>query len=174
MIIAGFDPKWATFPDYIIGITKKIWEGRDIASLREYYAPDIIVRMPGGISFGNESVVAGTMATLAEFPDRQLLADDVNWSGDPTSGMLCSHRIYCTATHLNDGAFGYRKWAQSSIPDDRGLSREAERHRRRMACPRSRRDLSVIRHNRTSLCAHPYRPRRRPGERPDAFHTRTR
>ena len=45
MTIAGFDPKWATFPDYIIGITKKIWEGRDIASLREYYAPDIIVRI---------------------------------------------------------------------------------------------------------------------------------
>jgi len=120
MTIAGFDPKWATFPDYIIGITKEIWEGRDIASLRQCYAPDIIVRMPGGISFGNESVVAGTMATLSEFPDRQLLDDDVIWSGDPTGGMLSSHRISCTATHLNDGVFGIasgRKVAFRAIAD---------------------------------------------------------
>ena len=62
--------------------------------------------MPGGISFGNEAVIAGTMATLAEFPDRELLADDVIWSSDPEGGMLSSHRISSTATHVNDGAFG--------------------------------------------------------------------
>lgn len=106
MTIAGFDPKWSTFPDYIIGITKEIWEGRDIASLREYYAQDIIVRMPSGISVGNQSVIAGTMATRAEFPDRQLLADDVIWSGTPEAGLLSSHRISCTATHLHNGVFG--------------------------------------------------------------------
>jgi predicted ester cyclase len=106
MAMAGFDPKWATFPDYIIGITKEIWEGRDVASLRRYYADDIIVRMPSGLSVGNAAVIAGTMATLAEIPDRQLLADDVVWSGTPKAGMLSSHRISCTATHANSGAFG--------------------------------------------------------------------
>jgi hypothetical protein len=102
----GFDPRWASFPDYIIGITKEIWEGRAIGSLHLYYAKDIIVRMPRGISVGNESVIAGTMATLAEFPDRALLADDVVWSGTPEAGMLSSHRISCTATHANSGMFG--------------------------------------------------------------------
>jgi hypothetical protein len=106
MAMTGFDPKWPTFPDYIIGITKEIWEGRDIASLRSCYAEDIIVRMPGGISIGNEAVIAGTMATLAEFPDRELLADDVIWSGSPETGMLSSHRISCTATHAYGGQFG--------------------------------------------------------------------
>jgi len=106
MTMAGFDPRWDTFPDYIIGITEEIWEGRAIASLRHLYAEDIIVRMAGGISVGNEAVIAGTMATLAEFPDRELLADDVVWSGTPETGMLSSHRISCTATHLNSGAFG--------------------------------------------------------------------
>lgn len=116
----GFDPKWPTFPDYIIGITKEIWEERGIASLREYYAGDIIVRMPSGISVGNQAVIAGTMATLAEFPDRELLADDVVWSGSPEAGMLSSHRISCTATHAHGGVFGRatgRKIAFRAIAD---------------------------------------------------------
>ena len=46
------------------------------------------------------------MATLAEFPDRRLLGEDVIWSGSPEEGMLSSHRIYSTATHLGDGIYG--------------------------------------------------------------------
>ena len=38
----GFDSKFKNFPDYIIGITKEIWEGRNIASLHNYYDKDII------------------------------------------------------------------------------------------------------------------------------------
>lgn len=102
----GFDPKFADFPDYIIGITKEIWEDRGIATLHDYYAPDIVVRMPGSVSTGNGDVIAATMATLAEFPDRTLLGEDVIWSGSPDAGMLSSHRILSTATHLGDGAFG--------------------------------------------------------------------
>ena len=51
-------------------------------------------------------MIAGTMATLAEFPDRQLLADDVVWCGTPETGMLSSHRISCTATHTGSGIYG--------------------------------------------------------------------
>ena len=40
----GFSNKFSDFPDYIIGITKEIWEDRGIATLHDYYAPDIIVR----------------------------------------------------------------------------------------------------------------------------------
>ncbi|QGN54484.1 nuclear transport factor 2 family protein [Novosphingobium sp. Gsoil 351] len=104
--MAGFDAKWKDLPDYIIDITRTIWEGRNVAALREWYAKDIIVRMPGGLSRGNERVIAATLATLAEFPDRTLLADDVVWSGSPEAGMLSSHRISCTATHLGSGVFG--------------------------------------------------------------------
>lgn len=102
----GFDPKFRDFPDYIIGITREIWEDRGIATLHDYYAPDIVVRMPSSVSTGNACVIGATMATLAEFPDRTLLAEDVIWSGTPEEGMLSSHRILSTATHLGDGAFG--------------------------------------------------------------------
>ena len=102
----GFDPKFRDFPDFIIGITKEIWEDRGIATLEHYYAPDIVVRSPGSVVTSNRGVIAATMATLAEFPDRALLGEDVIWCGAPEDGMLSSHRIYCTATHLGDGAYG--------------------------------------------------------------------
>jgi len=102
----GFDPKFKDFPDYIIGITREIWEDRGIATLHEYYAPDIVVRSPGSVVVGNQGVIAATMATLAEFPDRELLGEDVIWSGTPETGMLSSHRIISTATHSGDGVYG--------------------------------------------------------------------
>lgn len=102
----GFDPKFRDFPDYIIGITKEIWEDRGIATLHDYYAPDIVVRSPGSVVVGNQGVIAATMATLAEFPDRTLLGEDVIWSGTPETGMLSSHRLLSTATHLGDGVYG--------------------------------------------------------------------
>lgn len=102
----GFDPKFKDFPDYIIGITKEIWEDRGIATLHHYYAPDIVVRSPGSVVVGNQGVIAATMATLAEFPDRTLLGEDVIWSGTPEEGMLSSHRLLSTATHLGDGVYG--------------------------------------------------------------------
>lgn len=97
--------RWKDFPDFIIGITKEIWEDRGIATLDHYYSKDIVVRTPMGIQRGNEAVKAATMATCFEFPDRQLFGEDVIWSKDET-GFLSSHRINTSATHSHDGAFG--------------------------------------------------------------------
>ena len=102
----GFDQKWKDFPNFIIGITEEIWENRNIASLERYYSKNIPVRSPGSLVIGNKDVIEATMATLAEFPDRKLLGEDVIWSGNPEIGMLSSHRIYTTATHLGDGVYG--------------------------------------------------------------------
>ncbi|WP_349368437.1 ester cyclase [Salinarimonas sp.] len=102
----GFDPRWRDFPHYILGVTEEIWEGRGVHTLRETYAPDIPVRAPAGLVVGNEAVIAATMATLAEFPDRRLLGEDVIWSGDDEAGYLSSHRILSTATHARDGVYG--------------------------------------------------------------------
>ena len=106
MPVPGFDDRWADFPDYIIGITKEIWEDRKISTLQHYYSEDIIVRTPSSVVVGNKGVIAATMATLAEFPDRTLLGEDVIWSGDEQTGFLSSHRIYSTATHTRNGVYG--------------------------------------------------------------------
>jgi hypothetical protein len=125
----GFDSKWRDVPDFIIGITKKIWEDREIGSLPKRYADGLIVRSPASVVVDNSNVIA---ATLDEFPDRALLGEDVIWCDDPegateTSGAyLSSHRLYCTATHTHSGMYGaptgrrfaYRILADCAIRDD--------------------------------------------------------
>jgi SnoaL-like polyketide cyclase/SnoaL-like domain len=107
MALKGFDPKWKDFPDYILGVTKEIWEDRGIATLNHYYAKDIVVRSPASVVVGNQGVIAATQATLAEFPDRQLLGEDVIWSGSAEKGdLLSSHRLLSTATHSKSGMYG--------------------------------------------------------------------
>jgi len=116
----GFSNRWKDFPDYIIGITKEIWEDRGIATLDHYYAKDIPVRSPMGIQRGNEAVKASTMATINEFPDRELFGEDVIWSGDEETGYLSSHRLLTKATHSRDGQFGRatgKPWVVRVIAD---------------------------------------------------------
>lgn len=115
----GFDPRWRDFPDYIIGITREIWEDRGVATLRHYYSDDIPVRSPMGVQRGNVQVMASTMATIHEFPDRELLGEDVIWSEHET-GLLSSHRLLTRATHTQDGAFGAatgKHWVVRVIAD---------------------------------------------------------
>ena len=106
MTMTGFDPKWQDPPAYIYGITKEIWEDRTIAALHHYYAPSMPVRSPSSLLIGNTNVIAATMATLAEFPDRTLLGEDCIWSPAAEGGFLSSHRLLSTATHTRDGAYG--------------------------------------------------------------------
>ena len=100
-----FDLKYENLPDYILKCTAQIWEGRDIAALDWHYSENLVVRTPAGISQGNGVGKANTMATLTEFPDRQLLGEDVIWCGDDEQGFVSSHRIVSTATHRG-GIFG--------------------------------------------------------------------
>lgn len=98
---------YATLPDYILGITERIWEGRGIHLIRRWYAPDCVMHTPAGPVRGAEAVVHGTLETLHAFPDRELLGEDVIWSDDgPGRGLLSSHRILSNMTHEGAGLFG--------------------------------------------------------------------
>lgn len=101
----GFSNQFKDLPDYIIKITKEIWEDRGLATLQHYYGKDIPMRFPSGLVIGNNSVIDGTLATLAEFPDRYLLGEDVIWSQEGDR-YLSSHRIVTGGTHTGHGAFG--------------------------------------------------------------------
>jgi len=102
----GFDKKYKDFPDYILKITKQIWEGKDVDSIGKFYTDDIPVRSPFGITYGNKPVIEATYNTLKEFPNRQLLGEDVIWNGNDISGYHSSHRILSKGTHLGDGFYG--------------------------------------------------------------------
>lgn len=102
----NFDPKWRDFPHFIIGVTKEIWEDRQISLLESCYAKDIIVRGAGGIKQGCQAVIDDTLAKMAAFPDLQILAEDVIWSGGETQHYLSSHRTVITGTQTGDSAYG--------------------------------------------------------------------
>ena len=102
----GFDSKYKDFPDFILKITKQIWEGKDVNSIAKFYTDKIPVRSPFGVTYGNKPVIEATHATLREFPDRQLLGEDVIWNGNDDTGYHSSHRILSKGTHLGDGFYG--------------------------------------------------------------------
>ena len=104
--LPGFDDRWQDVPDYVLGITKDIWEDRGIDTLLRYYGPDLVVRSPASVIKGNDGIIAATKATLAEFPDRALFGEDVIWCATGDDSFLSSHRLYCTATHTGPGMYG--------------------------------------------------------------------
>ncbi len=101
----NFSPEFKTPEQYIIDVTYKIWEERGIGRIRDWYAVDCPVRTPHGVTNSVESVVQSTLETLHEFPDRQLLPEDII-IGDTSEGFLSSHRVRSTATHSGNGFFG--------------------------------------------------------------------
>jgi predicted ester cyclase len=101
----NFSQQFKTPEQYIIDITYKIWEGRAVGRIRDWYAADGPVRSPHGVTNSVEAVVQSTLETLHEFPDRQLLPEDIIIA-DTTEGFLSSHRVRSTATHSGDGFFG--------------------------------------------------------------------
>ena len=102
----GFDAEFSDLDDYIRVITARIWEGRQIDRIRDYYSADCVVITPGGTSSGLDGVIRGTLETLQQFPDRRLLCEDIVSAGDDIHGYLSSHRIASPMTHSGPGAFG--------------------------------------------------------------------
>lgn len=102
----GFDEKYADLPDFIEKVTREIWEERGIGGrLHDVYATTI-VRAANALIVGDAGVVGATLATLHEFPDRQLVYEDVIWTGNEDDGFLSSHRLISVMRKQNAGAYG--------------------------------------------------------------------
>jgi len=98
---------YASVPEYIYGITREIWEDRGVAAkLRRYYADDVLIRSPAGLTVGCVEVIAQTLQTLQQFPDRQLVGEDVIWQSDGRNGFLSSHRLISVMRHSGAGSLG--------------------------------------------------------------------
>ncbi len=98
---------YTSVPDFIYGITREIWEDRGIGGkLDKYYARDILLRAATGFTGSNEGVAAQTLQTLHQFPDRQLVGEDVIWTGYDDGSFLSSHRLTSVMTHTGDGILG--------------------------------------------------------------------
>ena len=98
---------YPSVPDFIYGITREIWEDRGIGGkLDKYYAPDILLRAATGFTGSNQGVTAQTLQTLHQFPNRQLVGEDVVWTGYDDGSFLSSHRLTSVMTHTGDGILG--------------------------------------------------------------------
>ena len=104
--LPGFDAAYSDIVDYIIRCTHRIWEEKNVGLCRSHYAADCRIHTLAGPVTGVEAVVANTLATLAAFPDRSLIGEDVIWSEDAPGLFHTSHRIVSLMTHLGDDALG--------------------------------------------------------------------
>ena len=102
----GFDTEFKNLDQYIRVITDRIWKDRRIDDIRSYYSDPCVVETSSSVSTSVQEVVQNTQATMAEFPGRHLLTEDVIQSGDDDSGYLSSHRIVSTMTHQVANSFG--------------------------------------------------------------------
>jgi hypothetical protein len=166
----GFSDRWRDFPDYILGITREIWEDRGIATLHQYYAPDIVVRTPIGRG-------AGTRASSPPPWPRcrvsrpQLLGEDVIWSGAGRraacrrTASVDRHASPATAPMAGPPA---RSWSTASSP----IATRSGRDRRRMADPRQGAIVRQLGHDPRASPATRSRAKAGRGLRPPPLHPR--
>ncbi len=94
-------------PAFIYGITREIWEDRGIGrKLQRYYAENCLVRAATGLTTDNRAVTAQTLQTLHQFPDRQLVGEDVIWTAYDDGSFLSSHRLVSVMRHQGNGSYG--------------------------------------------------------------------
>jgi hypothetical protein len=102
----GFDPTYVNIIDYIVRITHRIWEEKDIGYIYDSYSHDCTVWDDLGLQYGRDKIVADTVHTNNAFPDIRLVADEVIWAGNEDVGFHTSHRTKILGTNTGFSRFG--------------------------------------------------------------------
>ena len=103
--MTGFDPAYVDIIDYIVRITHRIWEEKDIGYIYDTYSHDCRVWDDVGLQYGRDKIVADTVHTNAAIPDIRLVADEVVWAGDAATDFHTSHRTIILGTNT-----GWSRW----------------------------------------------------------------
>lgn len=103
--LPGFDPAYRDIVDYIVRITHRIWEQKDIGYIYDCYRHNCRVTDDGGLQYGRDKIVADTTHTINAFPDIRLVADEVIWASDSSGAFHTSHR--CVIIGHNTG---FSRW----------------------------------------------------------------
>ena len=102
----GFEPQYVNIIDYIVRITHRIWEEKDIGYIYDTYSHDSTVWDDLGLQYGRDKIVADTVHTNNAFPDIRLVADEVIWAGNEEVGFHTSHRTKILGTNTGYSRFG--------------------------------------------------------------------
>lgn len=102
----GFEPQYVDIVDYIVRITHRIWEQKDIGYIYDCYRHNCKVTDDAGLQYGRDKIVADTVHTINAFPDIRLYADEIIWAGNEEVGFFSSHRTVITGTNTGWSRFG--------------------------------------------------------------------
>ena len=102
----GFEDQYVDIIDYIVRITHRIWEEKDIGYIYDTYRHNCRVQDDAGLQYGRDKIVADTVHTINAFPDIRLYADEIVWAGDEATGFHTSHRTVITGTNTGYSRFG--------------------------------------------------------------------
>jgi predicted ester cyclase len=102
----GFEAQYVDIIDYIVRITHRIWEEKDIGYIYDTYRHNSRVTDDAGLQYGRDKIVADTVHTVNAFPDVRLYADEIVWAGNEDTGFFTSHRTVITGTNTGFSRFG--------------------------------------------------------------------
>ena len=102
----GFEEKYVDIVDYIVRITHRIWEEKDIGYIYDTYSHNAKVYDDYGLQYGRDKIVADTVHTINAFPDIRLFADEIVWAGDDEEGFHTSHRTLITGHNTGYSKYG--------------------------------------------------------------------
>lgn len=104
--MAGFEDTYIDIVDYILRITHRIWEQKDIGYIYDTYRHNSHVNDDMGLQYGRDKIVADTVHTINAFPDVRLYADEVIWAGDDVRGFHTSHRTVIIGRNTGFSRYG--------------------------------------------------------------------
>ena len=102
----GFEGTYRNIIDYIVRITYRIWEDRDVEYIADTYSPASRVYDDYGLQRGSEKIIADTHHTTGAFSNIRLIADEIVWAGDDEVGYHTSHRTLIRGTNDGDSKYG--------------------------------------------------------------------
>ena len=102
----GFEETYQNIIDYIVRITYKIWEDRDVEYIGDTYSDTSEVFDDYGLQHGCQKIIADTHHTTGAFSDIKLIADEVVWAGNDEVGYHTSHRTIIRGTNDGDSKYG--------------------------------------------------------------------
>lgn len=102
----GFDPTYVDIVDFIVRVTHRIWEEKDVGYIYDTYRHNARVIDDQGLQYGRDKIIADTLHTLNAFPDIRLFADEIIWAGDDARGFHTSHRAVMVGHNTGPSRFG--------------------------------------------------------------------
>jgi predicted ester cyclase len=102
----GFEDTYVDIIDYILRITHRIWEEKQIGYIYDTYAHNSHVYDDYGLQYGRDKIVVDTVHTINAFPDVRLYADEIIWAGDDEVGFHTSHRTVIIGHNTGFSKYG--------------------------------------------------------------------